>query len=61
MPLTISHLNSHQKLFNFQNQGWTRLPPRYKIEADGKLVNWFKDFPVFTVDNLIDTGKDYQQ
>jgi hypothetical protein len=39
----------------------TRLPPRYSIEADGRLVNWFGDFPIFTVDDLIDTGKDYQQ
>ena len=38
-----------------------RLPPRYKIDSDGRLINWFDDAPIYTVDDLIDTGKDYQQ
>ncbi len=34
-----------------------RLPPRFRIAADGKISNWFDDFPVWTVDDLIDTGE----
>jgi len=33
------------------------LPPRYIIHIDGKLTNWFSDFPVWTIDDLVDTGE----
>lgn len=34
-----------------------RLPPRFRIAANGEISNWFGDFPVWTVDDLIDTGE----
>lgn len=34
-----------------------RLSPRYTVQSDGKLINWFADFPFWTVDELVDTGE----
>jgi len=33
------------------------IPSRYIVHADGKLTNWFGDFPVWTIDDLVDTGE----
>jgi len=33
------------------------LPPRYTVHIDGKLINWFGDFPVWTTSDLFDTGE----
>ena len=38
----------------------TRLPPRFKIDADGRLINWFQDFPIWAIEDLIDTEETYQ-
>lgn len=36
-----------------------RLPPRYIVHTDGKLINWFNDFPSWTIEDLVDTGETY--
>ena len=51
--------NGQYSLYDLEHG--TLLPPRYKVDADGRLINWYGDFPIFTVDNLVDTGEDYQQ
>jgi hypothetical protein len=38
-----------------------QLPPRFHIAANGHINNWFEDFPVWTVDDLIDTGETYKE
>jgi hypothetical protein len=47
--------------FLYDSEYGTGLPPRFKVDADGRLINWFGDFPIFSVDDLIDTGKNYTQ
>jgi len=37
-----------------------RIPPRYKVNPDRRLTNWFDDFPVWKVEDLTDTGETYQ-
>jgi len=37
------------------------LPPRFHIAADGKITNWFEDFPIWNVSDLIDNGETYQK
>ncbi len=39
----------------------SRLPPRFQIAENGHISNWFKDFPVWTVDDLIDSGETYEK
>ena len=38
-----------------------RLPPRFQIAENGNLINWFNDFPVWTVDDLLETTDTYQE
>lgn len=33
------------------------LPPRFNITKEKNITNWFGVMPVFTVDDLIDTGE----
>lgn len=46
--------------FLYDSEHGTRLPPRFSIADNGQIINWFKDFPVWTVDDLIDTGETYK-
>lgn len=34
-----------------------RLPPRFKVLADGRIKDWHDDVSRWTVDDLIDTGR----
>lgn len=36
-----------------------RLPPRYIVSSNGVLTNWFDEFPVWTIEDLVDTGEEY--
>jgi hypothetical protein len=47
--------------FLYDSEYETRLPPRYKIDSDGRLINWFGDAPIFSVNELIDIGNNYQK
>lgn len=38
----------------------SRLPPRFRVAANGNISNWFDDFPIWTTADLIDTGEDYK-
>ena len=47
--------------FLYDSEYGTRLPPRFEVADNGHIINWFDDFPVWTVDDLIDSGKNYQK
>lgn len=46
--------------FLYDCQFGSRLPPRFRIASNGHIINWFDDFPVWNVDDLIDTGETYE-
>ena len=49
---------SGEKTYYLYDCEWgSRIPPRFQIAANGHIVNWFNDFPVWSVDDLIDSGK----
>ena len=35
------------------------VPPRFVVEEDGRLVNWHGEQLPLTVEDLVDTGEDY--
>jgi hypothetical protein len=47
--------------FLYDSEFGLRLPPRFHIAASGYINNWFEDFPVWTVNDLIDTGETYNE
>jgi hypothetical protein len=36
-----------------------RLPPRFEINSDERIINWHGEDTGWTVDDLIDTGETY--
>ena len=37
----------------------TRVPPRFEVAGDGRIINWHQEDTLWTVDDLIDTGENY--
>ncbi len=50
----------NNEFFLYDCEYGTSLPPRFSVNADGTLINWFKDFPVWTVEDLTDTGENFR-
>ncbi len=53
--------DEHGGYFLYDCELGSRLPPRFRIAGNGHIINWFKDFPVWTVNDLIDTGETYKK
>lgn len=51
--------NGVDTYFLYDCEFGSRIPPRFQIAACGRITNWFEDFPVWTVNDLIDTGETY--
>ncbi|HYJ45344.1 MAG TPA: hypothetical protein VEV81_01935 [Pyrinomonadaceae bacterium] len=37
----------------------TRVPPRFEVAGDERIINWHHEDTGWTVDDLIDTGENY--
>ncbi len=53
-PITISG-----KLYLYDYKFDSSVPPRFAVEDDGRLVNWHGEQMPLTVEDLIDTGENY--
>lgn len=52
--------SGYNSYFLYDCEFGVRLPPRYRVGDDGHIINWHNDFPVWTVQDLIDTGETYE-
>ena len=53
----FAHTPNDTEFYLYDCRMGRRLPPRFIVQPDGKLINWFGDFPVWTVADLVDTGE----
>lgn len=58
--LTAVHIEDGE-WFLYDSEYKALLPPRYKVDSDGRLINWFEDAPIFSVDELIEIENNDQQ
>jgi hypothetical protein len=52
--------NGEDTYFLYDGEFGSRLPPRFRVTGDGHIINWFDDFPVWTIADLTDTGETYE-
>lgn len=53
----FAHTSNDHEFYLYDCRIGMRMPPRFIVQPDGKLINWFNDFPVWTVNDLVDTGE----
>ena len=51
-------ITAGEKLYLYDYKFGSRVPPRFVVEEDGRLVNWHGDLMPMTIEDLIDTNED---
>lgn len=49
------------KFYLYDYKFGSSIPPRFMVEADGRVVNWHGDLMPLTIEDLVDTGESYDR